>query len=74
MMLTVQSPLEMKNISSEGSNCFRMISSGVAKLDPNFYTIDSIIFSYFVNGLIIFAAASGLSLLNDLYPGMLFNY
>tara|TARA_B110000285_G_scaffold187343_1_gene213063 strand:+ start:95 stop:292 length:198 start_codon:yes stop_codon:yes gene_type:complete len=65
-MLTAQSPLDMKNISSVGSCCLIMIYSGVANDVPNLPTIDSIICSSFVNGLIKVVAESGLSLLKDL--------
>jgi len=51
-----------------------MICSGVAKDVPNFLTIDSIIFSSLVSGFKIALVASGLILLNYLYPGMLLSY
>tara|TARA_B110000285_G_C15036493_1_gene569564 strand:+ start:490 stop:672 length:183 start_codon:yes stop_codon:yes gene_type:complete len=60
-MLIAQSPLEMKYISSDGSSCFNIIYSGVAKDVPNFLTICSIIYSAFVKGFINSADARGFS-------------
>jgi hypothetical protein len=52
-MLTAQSPLEMKNISSDGSFYATIIYSGVEKDVPNLDTICFINSSSGVRGFII---------------------